>query len=271
MTISVKMIADSISPTGVRISTMQLTYPRFIHSELMTHRVFSRNASSSRAIPVSRMLSNVRTDPAMPIHWGTNKPGMQAGEELSPIKRLTAMSLWRIGGRLMCVVAWCMSKLGLHKQVANRLLEPWQHIHVVVTSTEWDNFFALRCHPDAQPEFQDLAKLMRRVMSMSLPRKLKYGEWHLPYVTLDERAEYSISDAVRVSAARCCRVSYMNHEGKNTTLDQDLDLYNKLVTAKPPHMSPVEHQATASPEDKFYFNLRGWQSNRWWIEAAATL
>jgi uncharacterized protein (UPF0147 family) len=269
MTINVKMVADSISPSGHRISTMQLTYPRFIHSEFMTHRMFSRNASSSRAIPVSRMLSNVWNDPATPVHWGTNMPGMQAREELRQFRRLAARVLWKVSGRTMCVVAWCMSRIGLHKQVANRLLEPWQHIHVVVTATEWDNFFALRCHPDAQPEFQELARLMQRVRDMSVPRQLRYGEWHLPYVTRAERAEYSISEAIRVSAARCCRVSYMNHDGKKTTLDQDLGLYNKLVTADPPHMSPVEHQATPSPDDRFYFNLRGWQSNRWWIEAAA--
>jgi len=270
MTISVKMVADSISPNGRRISTMQLTYPRFIHSEFMTHRMFSRNASSSRAIPVSKMLSNVWNDPATPVHWGTNMPGMQAKEELRPFRRLAARVLWKVAGRTMCAVAWCMSKIGLHKQVANRLLEPWQHIHVVVTATEWGNFFALRCHPDAQPEFQELALLMHRVWSMSVPRKLKYGDWHLPYVTFAERAQHSISEAIRVSAARCCRVSYMNHDGKKTTLDQDLGLYSKLVTADPPHMSPVEHQATPSPEDRFYFNLMGWQSNRWWIEAAAT-
>ena len=138
MTTEVKIIADSISPTGVRITTMQLKYPRFIHSEFMTHRQFSRNASSSRAIPVSRMLKYVWNDPAIPIYWGSNKPGIQAGTELPTFRRLLAIGLWKLSGKAICIPVWCMAKLGLHKQVSNRLLEPWLHIHVVVTSTEWD-------------------------------------------------------------------------------------------------------------------------------------
>ena len=171
MTIEVKVIADSINSGGERITTMQLKYPRFIHSEFLTHRSFSRNASSSRAIPVSKMLRAVWHEPATPVYWGSNKPGMQAGAELPPFRRLASKVLWKGSGRVMCGVVWILSKLGLHKQVANRLLEPWQHIHVVVTSTEWQNFFDLRCHPDAQPEFQELAKQMRLMRNISSPVK----------------------------------------------------------------------------------------------------
>lgn len=267
MTTEVKIIADSISPTGVRITTMQLKYPRFIHSELMTHRVLSRNASSSRAIPVNRMLKYVWNDPAIPIYWGSNKPGMQAGTELPTFRRLLAIGLWKLSGKAICIPVWCMSKLGLHKQVSNRLLEPWLHIHVVVTSTEWDNFFNLRCHKDAQPEIQQLAFKMRSMLTLSRPRHIDYGEWHLPYVNCLDRRNYSVEDTIKMSAARCCRVSYVNHEGKHTSLKEDIDRYNSLVEADPPHMSPVEHQATPAVNGGFFFNLKGWKSQRWVLES----
>lgn len=265
MTIDVKVIADSINKGGDRITTMQLKYPRFIHSEFMTHRAFTRNASSSRAIPVIKMILAVWNDPAMPVYWGSNKPGMQAGDELSPFGRLAAKVLWKGSGKVMCVAAWIMSKLGLHKQVANRLLEPWQHIHVVVTSTEWENFFKLRCHPDAQPEFQALAKKMKAVLAVSRPQEVVHGDWHLPYINFFEKWSLNIEEAVQVSAARCCRVSYVNHDGHQSPLDKDLALYHSLVNADPPHMSPVEHQAAALP-GHHYANFKGWASHRWMLE-----
>ena len=126
---------------------------------------------------------------------------------MHPFRRLAAKVLWKGAGRVMCVAAWTMSKLGLHKQVANRLLEPWQHIHVVVTSTEWENFFKLRCHPDAQPEFQALARQMQMALAASRPQELSNGDWHLPYINFFERWRLSIEEAIQVSAARCCRVS----------------------------------------------------------------
>lgn len=268
MTIEVKVIADSINTGGDRITTMQLKYQRFIHSELLTHRVFSRNASSSRAIPVSKMLRAVWSDPATPIYWGSNKPGMQAGAELTPFRRLTAKVLWKGAGRAMCGVVWLMSKLELHKQVANRLLEPWQHIHVVVTSTEWENFFKLRCHPDAQPEFQALARPMQSALAASRPQELSNGDWHLPYINFFDRWNLSIEDAIQVSAARCCRVSYLNHEGHHSTLEEDVARYMSLVNADPPHMSPVEHQAMACTGAQFA-NFHGWKSHRFQIERCA--
>lgn len=272
MTIEVKVIADSINKGGDRITTMQLKYPRFIHSEFMTHRVFSRSASSSRAIPVSKMLRAIWSEPATPIYWGSNKPGMQAGAELPTFRRLAAKVLWKGAGRVMCVAAWIMSKLGLHKQVANRLLEPWQHIHVVVTSTEWENFFKLRCHPDAQPEFQALARKMKAMMAASTPREAAHGDWHLPYVNYFERKNLSTEEAIRVSAARCCRVSYLNHNGRDSILEDDVARYLSLVDANPPHMSPVEHQAMAYPFSPFRYtsvqfaNFHGWMSHRFQIE-----
>ena len=156
--ITAKIIADSISViTGIRLTTMELSYHRYIHSEFMTHRMFSRNASSSRAIPIKKLLEQVKNDPMMPIHWGSNKPGMQAGEELKGEDLHVAQREWINAANNAVDTASHLQELGLHKQIANRLLEPFLAIKVVVTATEWENFFKLRIHKDAQPEIQELA------------------------------------------------------------------------------------------------------------------
>jgi thymidylate synthase ThyX len=264
MTIEAKVITHSISDEGIEIKTMQLVYPRFIHAEYMTHRMFSRNASSSRAIPVAKMIEAVLTNPAMPIHWGSNQPGMQAGDEVQHVEY--ARDLWKWAARNAASMAEKMNEIGLHKQVANRILEPFQHIHVVVTATEWQNFFDLRCHKDAQPEMQALAYAMHHASQASTPQYVANGGWHLPYVSEDEKHQYGVDTLIKMSAARCARVSYLTHEGKTPNVDEDIALYNRLVNAVPPHMSPVEHQAIAVPSSKFFANFRGWKQHRWDLE-----
>lgn len=257
----VKIIADSISPSGVRLTTFQLKYQRFFHSEVMTHRQFSRNASSSRAIPISKMIEQVRNDPAIPVEWGKNQPGMQARENLSEDDQVKAKFLWFVARDEACNTAQMMADLGLHKQIVNRILEPFQWIHVVVTATEWDNFFALRDHPDAQPEIRELAKMMKYVYNTSTPKKMNIGDWHLPYITEDDR-HLTVADQKKVSAARCCRVSYMKHDGFRADLAEDIQLHDRLVTANPPHMSPVEHQAQCSDGNGWSGNFRQWRQYR---------
>lgn len=255
----VKIIADSMSPYGERLTTMQVKFHRFILPEFNTHRVFSRNFSSSRAIPVSKLIEQVRTDPAMPLYWGSNKPGMQAGEELSGSDLWQAKEVWKNGAKIAANYAETMMKFGLHKQVANRLLEPFLWAHGIVSSTEWDNFFALRCHPDAQPEIRVLAEMMKKAIEESTPIDLSYGQWHLPYVKESDYQKIAIflhdSGALvnqtninilagQVSAARCCRVSYLTHDGRESTIDEDIALCQRLAGADPMHCSPFEHQAT---------------------------
>ncbi len=263
MTIEAKIIADSITEDGNRLTTMQLLYPRFIHSEFMTHRVFSRNASSSRAIPIAKMIQSVRDNPAMPIHWGKNQPGMQANEEVSEFVKHHATQIWRDAMDNVCRSANVLTTLGVHKQVANRLTEAFQHIHVVVTSTEWDNFFALRDHPNAQPEFQELAGQMHCLHLMNTPKLVAFGDWHLPYT---DDSDGAVERRIIKSAASCARASYKNHDGKESTQEEDSRLYLRLITANPPHMSPVEHQAMAVPGNKFYANFRGWRQHRYDLE-----
>jgi len=265
----VKIIADSISPSGVRITTMQLKYQRFIHSEFLTHRVFSRNASSSRAIPIAKMIEQVRNDPAIPVEWGRNQAGMQAREQFEKSYDIDwCKTMWLQAAKQAADKAEEMAKFGLHKQIVNRILEPFQWIHVVVTATEWSNFFELRDHPDAQPEIRELAKMMKEAHNDSQPKKLSYGQWHLPYITEDDH-HLSIADQKKVSAARCCRVSYMKHDGFRASLEEDIKLHDMLVTATPPHMSPVEHQAQCSEGDGWSGNFRQWKQYRKELEVAS--
>jgi hypothetical protein len=286
--ITAKIIADSVSEEGKRLTTMQLTYPRFTHAEFMTHRVFSRNASSSRAIPVAKMIEQVRTNPAMPTHWGKNQSGMQANEELHGSELWQAREVWKNTANMAANCAETMMNLGLHKQVANRILEPFQHIHVVVTATEWDNFFELRAHKDAQPEIQMLAVRMMAALGASTPKLLLPQQWHLPYVTCEDFAaeqylmnplgvvnsDHVIELAKKVSAARCCRVSYLKHDGTNSSIEEDLKLCDRLAGAEPIHASPFEHQATPDTlkhglvwkSPHLHGNFVGWIQHRKLIE-----
>jgi hypothetical protein len=279
MSFEAKIVADSISKDGVRLITMQLKYPRLIHSEFMTHRVFSRNASSSRAIPVAKMIEQVRTNPAMPVHWGANQPGMQAHAELADPTE--AMRQWRLAANQAADRAQMMNDLGLHKQVANRVLEPFQWISVIVTATEWTNFFELRDHEDAQPEIRHLAKLMKQVMAISVPQLITDENWHLPYVTTAElQGALSMENLRKVSAARCARVSYLTHDGKTPSIEADLALYERLMGSVPLHASPVEHQARPDAiayyeddiglwfEPELHGNFKGWMQNRKLLEVA---
>ena len=242
--IEAKVILDSVSPADKRITTLQLKYPRFIHSEFMTHRAFSRNSMSSRAVPVAKMIEQVRSDPAMPVNWGKNQPGMQARDELTGEALINAQMTWRSAAAKAADSAELMMGYGLAKQAANRILEPFQWMHTVVTATEWDNFFALRCHPDAQPEMQSLAWAMREAMDASAPQP---AEHHFPYVREDEDGVTSMRRLAMVSAARCARVSYLKHDGTAPSIGEDLALFERLAGGTPIHASPLEHQGIAMP------------------------
>lgn len=268
--ITATVIADSVSTAGKRITTLQLKYPRFIHSEFMTHRVFSRNAASSRAIPVAKMIEQVQNDPAMPIYWGLNQPGMQASKEHDDPG--VAKAAWRYAAQVACSQARILNDLGLHKQIVNRVLEPFQWMHTIVTATEWDNFFELRCHPDAQPEFQALACAIRTAMAESVPIERCggmgwSGAWHLPYVSDDERMNLHPHTLPHISAARCARVSYLKHDGTEPRLSDDLDLFERLVGGKPLHASPIEHQAWAAGALVNSRNFIGWHQYRTLFES----
>ena len=278
----VKMIADSISPQGIRITTMHLRYWRAIHSELMTHRVFSRNARSSRAVP-SRVLL---TEPIFIPQFGINKPGMQSDILASPELQAKWSREWQDLAAICRDHVERWSEEGMHKQHANRPLEWFGWIDVLVTATCWKNFFALRISEYAQPEFDDLAKAMRGAMAVSTPALLQPGQWHLPYITQADwdqafsrnesqcrgsihPYELALGDVQRISTARCARLSYRPFDG-NADYEAEVARYEKLVVSQPVHASPAEHQATPdhligeSDEGlewvwpKKHGNFRGW-------------
>lgn len=288
MTIKANIIADSISPQGVRLTTFELEYPRFIHAELMTHRMFSRNAQSSRAVPVSKSL---KLDYITPLVWGKNQAGMSSKEVLDEENQKACEYYWHALVRYCRDFAERMSAEGLHKQWANRCLEWFSPIKVIVTATEWDNFFWLRIDPEAaQPEIVELARQMKEAMDASKPQLLNPGEWHLPYVKSyrvgdkllysEDCLEFSTPNylplelAKKVSAGCCAAVSYRN----NPSIEKCLEIWDKLFSGPKPHLSPVEHQcspmeyssnrddvefpygATHMDNDGKYWsaNMRGW-------------
>ncbi len=259
----VEILADSISEEGKRLTTFQLEYWRPIHSEHLRHRVFSINASSSRAKPISVLLEQVRTNPWFTRHWGLNEKGMVASKEISPeALREAKMLVYGLATSAATTAEHLDKNLNIHKQVVNRLLEPFTSIQVVCSATEWDNFYNLRLAPDTEPNMYALAKAMKEAQDNSTPKLLKEGQWHLPYITPEELEEQDPWDLRRVSAARCARVSYKLFDG-STNLQKDFELAEKLLASK--HMSPFEHQATPDPNsyhNNFWGNFRGWVQSR---------
>lgn len=261
-----KVVADSVAPNGVRITTMTLKYPRFIHAEVMTHRAWARNYESSRAMPVKRKLELIEQEPVEPVEWGLNKAGMQASEVLSPEDAGIAAEYWHKARQECIAYARKLDSLKVHKQVVNRICEPWATITGVVTSTKWRNFDFLRIHSTADPNIQKLARLRKAAYDASVPVPLQVGDWHLPWVTkadwqdvgqyVTEKRVYekqAVPDDVelvkRISAARCARVSLLNHEGKRPGIEEDLKLFDRLASRDNPlndpgHFTPLEHQAT---------------------------
>lgn len=287
-TISAKTILrsrNSTAPDKV-LSTLLLRYPRPIHSEFMTHRVFSRNAASSRAIPIKKLIDDVVNDPFVPLHWGKNEKGMQANEECSdpvfaPVpmpfggprlelvqnRGRTNREAWLNARDLAVMSAKAFAAAGYHKQIVNRLLEPFAHITVLVSSTEWDNFLELRDHADAEPHIQMLAREVRKCLEDDSTIQLLHpGEWHLPFVTEEDWAEadafgrhlanvfpnkdeprdadtIAMDNLIKLSTARCASTSYKTVDGFDMTMERAIAVHDKLVGSRPIHASPAEHVA----------------------------
>lgn len=239
--IKAEVICDSVSPCGTRLTTFVVTFHRFVLAEFNTHRVFSRNSASSRAIPIEKMLDRVRENPALPVAWGMNKPGMQAGAELPDGAIDWCKVQWEYAAQQARLAVQALHSAYLHKQVANRLLEPFNWHTAVVTAVDFDNFFWQRCHPDAQPEMKAAADAMQLAYYRSTPKQLAIGEWHLPFVQPHERSGLCIDTLKQISVARCARVSYEQHDGSRA-LSKDVELYDRLVNGS--HWSPFEHVAT---------------------------
>lgn len=273
--ISAKVIADTIH-NGHRITSLQLVMPRFILAQFNTHRSFSRSTASSRAIPTAKLIEQVHTCfVRAPLH-GLNKAGMQSEQELEAHEIEKAKDIWCRAAHAAADFAEQMAALGLHKQHANRIIEPYMWAHTIVTSTEWENFFKLRIDDAAQPEIQLLAKEMKAAIDNSVPKESRY---HLPYITDDEICTYQkekgfLSKEVNnatfehfapISAARCARVSYLNHDQSKPDFKKDMELAKRLLSDC--HYSAFEHQASAA----WYCNLQETRNFTGWAQYRAII
>lgn len=289
--ITAKIIADSVARNGKRLTTFELEFPKFLVGEFNTHRAISRNSASSRAIPFSKMVENIMENPAMPVFWGKNQSGMSAIEELdSTNKKLTnidvgkiffklveltdieyAQYLWLDARNAAIESAEKLNALGCHKQIVNRIIEPWMTTKVIATATDWDNFFFLRNHKDAQPEIAFLAKLMVEEYQKSIPIELNYEEWHIPYIETYRPAdgefryvsngqELSLNEALILSTSLCAQVSYRKSDD---SLEKAQNIFDKLINSRPMHSSPAEHQGTPHIDaNHISGNFRGWIQHR---------
>lgn len=271
MTYSATIIADSIPEDhgpDCRLITVEATYPLIIHAQILTHRTFSRNTASHRAIPLSVTLRKVGDDPFFPVRWGANQSGMVAEKELTPEQTAAAIAEW--DGALYNAIrsAEKLAAIGVHKEIANRLLVPFSWTTAIITANHraWRHFFAQRCHPHAQAETQEIARMIRDAVAESKPvvrpmgeQRWDWGDWHLPYVTDEERAD-GTTDWPMISAGRCARVSYLTHDGKRD-INKDFDLADRLINDG--HWSPLEHQACTSESIGHIGNLgEGWDQLR---------
>jgi thymidylate synthase ThyX len=289
-----KILADSLSEQDIRLTSMEVTFPRYILPEFNTHRVFSRNSASSRAVPVEKRILQVIEEPVTPLEWGINKAGMQSVEVLKDKEALLAEESWLIARDQAVLGAVALmggadkikdeatkehiidlydkygarrpeSINGVHKQFVNRLLEPFMWHTVVVSSTEWDNFYGLRLHPDAQPEIRRVAQLMKAAMMGTNPELLTSSEWHVPFVLDQEKDTHSIEFLSKIAVARCARVSYETHDTGKIDYDKDIALHDSLLASG--HMSPFEHIARPMTGQEITFNpwsgnFRGWHQYR---------
>lgn len=263
MTISAIIVADSVEPSGSRLTTVLCRYPLIIHNEVMTHRDFSRNAASNRAIPFKKMRDDIQADPFVPMVWTKNQPGMQGYEEMNPADAKVAKAVWLYSLQDAMAGARKLDALGCHKQIVNRLLMPFMHIAVVISSTRWSNFFALRLHKTAEPHMRLLAGRIWTAIRNSVPTQLDYGDWHLPFA--GPESGLSISDRLMLSVARCASTSYRTVDEYEMTVERAHALYDRLIHAQPMHASPAEHQASVDrdPGLRFCGNFGpGWVQHR---------
>lgn len=267
MAYACKIIADSVNHySGSRLTTFEITFPRFLLAELNTHRTLSRCSASSRAIPVAKRIAAIEADPFIPLSFGKNQKGMQATDELEAAEQAIAEVYWREDIANAIRAAKRYAELGVHKQLANRVLELYSWHTAIVSGTEWQNLFHLRNHAKAQPEFQVIAKMLEEAYNACEPRTLYAGEWHLPFVDHQTQLMLTGNALARVSAGRCARVSYLTHDGK-VDPEADMALADRLIADG--HMSPLEHPAKCLPPEDYASRHDGYAPSNYhpsWVQ-----
>ena len=286
--IKVEIVADSINQQGDRLTSLVLTYPRIIHAEMMTHRMFSRNASSSRAVPIQKMIEAVKNNTFCPFEFQKAHKGMQGSEYFTGVERQECINLWLESAELALQQAEKMKAKGISKQIINRILEPYQYYTMLITGSKegWENFFSLRCpdyggfksRKEASKEFlekgnintstwseldwlhlnkgqaeihiMDLAEKIYDAMNESTPKQLKAGEWHIPMISDLESLKLSTDDQIKLSVGRAANTSYtVVGDGKELTLEQAIKIHNKCKELN--HSSVFEHCARAMSNEEF--------------------
>lgn len=270
--ISAKVIEDTLNvPANVRITTYECVVPKWLIAEINTHRMLARNSASSRAVPTKTIIERVKSDPYIPLEWRYRNPegGMQAGELMSEEDAEKALDDWLFARDAVLEFVEDLEGIKTAKEHVNRLMEPWMWTTVVMTATEWDNYFQLR-GPDggAQPEFKALVAAQIEARKESYPRRVfgmeGYHEretdlWHLPYITADERFQYRPEILPRLSAARCARVSYFR-QGEQQSIQKELERCDSLIENG--HWSPLEMPCRIDPDGGWYGPFRGWKPFR---------
>ena len=251
---SAKVIADSITENGERLTTFEVVMNRFVLAEFNTHRVISKNSASSRAIPAATQIKRVSENPALPLVWPAEQKGMQGGEELDEGGRVNAENVWLRAKTGAVADAQALIRTGVHKSLVNRILEPFMWHTVVCTATAWQNFFGLRANSMAQPEIRVVAELMQEAYRDNYPTLLGEGQWHLPYTSGDEQHVLHAETLCKISAARCARVSYLTQAGQRD-IQEDIRLFERLTEATPMHASPLEHVATPRQDNQHVVEL----------------
>ena len=284
--IQAKIIADSINEKGKRITSFVVTMPRIVLAELNTHRALSRNSASSRAIPFVKMLEMVKKTPFIPIRWMKEHTGMQGNEFFTDPAEIAQLEKAYLEGRDNAVrTAENLSSLGLTKQIVNRGLEAYMWHTVIITATEWENYFSLRAHEAAEIHIQKLAYVMLEEMNKSTPKLLQVGEWHIPFgenMGSDEEMLEVLRQLhvypnpnnprviqeeinklkIKIATARCARVSYtvVGEEGKAPNFEADSKLHDRLLSMG--HLSPFEHCAQCTDSEGWSGNFQGWTQYR---------
>lgn len=262
-----KVICDSVSPLGVRLTSIEIQCPRTILAQILMHRLWSRSCESLRARPVKSKLAEVQSNPFVPV-LRQNQKGMQPAGLLDHHKATVAEALIRDHHQRTCELVEKLADLQVAKEIANRYLEPYAFQKVLITSTDFQNFFRLRCSTQAQEEITELANKMKEALENSKPLRHLKGSWHLPYVGIYEEEHVGLDDAKKLSAARCARVSYVNHEGVRDH-EKDFALFETLKADN--HSNVFEHQCTPAPDRRRYSNLTGWFSQRFEMEQSGQL
>lgn len=260
--LNVKILADSINEaTGDRLTTFLLPrYPKVLAQEILVHRALSRNSASSRAIPIKKVIENILADPYIPT-FTRNIKGMQGVDDLSVKQIDDARSVWMRAMHEAIANAQRLMDIGVHKQESNRLLESFMRIPIIISATDWNNFFNLRTKDDVQPDFRDTSREMFTLYNQSTPKQLRVNEWHLPFINWHTSVD--LKSALKISTARCARVSYLNHYGL-IDLEADYSLHDRLL--EDAHSSPLEHSARALPESTPCRNFKGWMQYRVHVE-----